>query len=79
MLAESVTLLALGGFAGLVLAGAVVDVVLLSKGPHLPMAPVAWAIWLRGLGLMALVGVMVGVLPALRAMRLRVVDALAAW
>ena len=43
------------------------------------MAPIAWAIWLRGLGLMALVGLVVGVLPALRAMRLRVVDALAGW
>jgi putative ABC transport system permease protein len=43
------------------------------------MAPIAWAIWVRGLGLMALVGLVVGVLPALRAMRLRVVDALAGW
>jgi putative ABC transport system permease protein len=79
VLAESVTLLALGGFAGLALADVVVDVVLMSKGPHLPMAPIALAIWLRGLGLMALVGLIVGVLPALRAMRLRVVDALAGW
>jgi putative ABC transport system permease protein len=77
VLAESVLLLALGGVTGLALADATVGVVLSLKGPHLPMAPIAWAIWLRGLGLMALVGLVVGVLPALRAMRLRVVDALA--
>lgn len=79
VLAESILLLALGGIAGLALADAVVGIVHTLKGPHLPMAPIAWAIWLRGLGLMALVGLVVGVLPALRAMRLRVVDALAGW
>jgi putative ABC transport system permease protein len=79
VLAESVALLALGGIAGLALADAVVGVVHTLRGPHLPMAPIAWAIWLRGLGLMALVGLVVGLLPALRAMRLRVVDALAGW
>ena len=79
VLAESVLLLALGGIAGLALADGVVGIVHMLKGPHLPMAPIAWAIWLRGLGLMALVGLVVGVLPATRAMRLRVVDALAGW
>jgi putative ABC transport system permease protein len=79
VLAESVLLLALGGIAGLALADAVVGVVHMLKGPHLPMAPIAWAIWLRGLGIMVLVGLVVGLLPALRAMRLRVVDALAGW
>lgn len=48
------------------------------------MAPIDWAIWLRGLGLMALVGLIVGVMPALRAafawsMRLPGGDALAGW
>jgi putative ABC transport system permease protein len=33
--------------------------------------------WLLGLALMLLIGVIVGVLPALRAMRLNIVDALA--
>jgi putative ABC transport system permease protein len=79
VLAESVLLLALGGIAGLALADAVVGVVHTLKGPHLPMAPIDWAIWLRGLGLMALVGLIVGVIPALRAVRLRVVEALAGW
>lgn len=79
VLTESVLLLVSGGIAGLALADGVVGVVHMLKGPHLPMAPIAWAIWLRGLGLMALVGLVVGALPALRAMRLRVVDALAGW
>jgi putative ABC transport system permease protein len=79
VLAESVLLLALGGIAGLGLADAVVGVVHMLKGPNLPLATIAWPIWLRGLGSMALVGLIAGVLPAMRAMRLRVVDALAEW
>jgi putative ABC transport system permease protein len=38
---------------------------------------VGLAIWLQGLGLMAVIGLLVGVLPARRGMRLRIVDALA--
>ena len=79
VLAESVLLLALGGIAGLALADAVVAVVHELKGPHLPMAAVGWMIWLQGLGSMAVVGLVVGAPPAARAMRLRVVDALAGW
>lgn len=79
VLAESVLLLALGGITGLALADAAVAFVHALEGRHLPMAPVASAIWLRGLALMALVGLFVGVLPAVRAMRIRVVDALAGW
>jgi putative ABC transport system permease protein len=79
VLAESILLLALGGIAGLALADAVVSAVHLWSGAHVPMAPIAWAIWLRGLALMALIGLAVGVLPALRAVRVRVVDALAGW
>ena len=79
VLGESVLLLALGGITGLALADAAVGFVHGLEGRHLPMAPVASAIWLRGLALMALVGLFVGVLPAVRAMRIRVVDALAGW
>jgi putative ABC transport system permease protein len=79
VLAEAVLLLALGGIAGLALADAAVGFVHTWKGSHLPMAPIGWVIWGQGLGLIALVGFVVGVLPALRAMRLRVVDALAGW
>jgi len=41
------------------------------------MSPVAGAIWSRGLLLMIGIGLTVGVLPAVRGMRLRIVDALA--
>jgi len=38
---------------------------------------VGLASWLLGIGLMVAIGLLVGVLPALRAMRLNIVDALA--
>jgi putative ABC transport system permease protein len=41
----------------------------------LPMVPVQT--WLAGLGLMVVIGIVVGLLPALRAKRLKIVDALA--
>jgi putative ABC transport system permease protein len=43
----------------------------------LPAAGVPAQTWLIGLGLMVVIGVVVGVLPALRAQRLKIVDALA--
>ena len=79
VLAESVLLLALGGIGGLALAGVVVDAVrthLPSMGPTSPMLPVGAAIWLQGIILMVVVGLVVGALPAARGMRLRIVDAL---
>lgn len=76
VLAESVLLLALGGAAGLALAGGVVNAVHDAMGPALPMIPVAGATWLRGIGLMIAIGLLVGALPALKGMRLRIVDAL---
>jgi putative ABC transport system permease protein len=77
VLAESVLLLALGGAAGLALAEIAVSVIRDRLGAQIPMMPVGLAIWLQGLGLMAVIGLLVGVLPARRGMRLRIVDALA--
>ena len=77
VLAESVLLLALGGAAGLALAEIAVSVIRGRLGAQIPMLPVGLGIWLQGLGLMALIGLLVGVLPARRGMRLRIVDALA--
>jgi putative ABC transport system permease protein len=77
VLAESVLLILFGGAIGLVLAGVVVDAVRAAVGEAVPMTRVGAAIWLRGLGLMLLIGLIVGALPARRGMRLRIVDALA--
>jgi putative ABC transport system permease protein len=77
LLAESVLLIVLGGAIGLVLAGVVVDAVRAAVGEAVPMTRVGAAIWLRGVGLMLLIGLIVGALPARRGMRLRIVDALA--
>ncbi|HEX5461769.1 MAG TPA: FtsX-like permease family protein [Steroidobacteraceae bacterium] len=76
VLGESVLLLASGGAAGLVLASLVVGLVRARLGAQIPLLPVGWAIWLQGLGLTALIGVLVGALPARHGMRLRIVDAL---
>jgi len=76
VLCESVLMLVLGGAAGLALAGVAVGAIRQAMGPSVPMLPVAGSIWERGLGLMVLIGIVVGALPALRGMRLRIVDAL---
>jgi putative ABC transport system permease protein len=76
VLAESVLLLVLGGAAGLGLAELAVALIRARLGA-LPMLPVGLGSWLQGLGLMALIGLLVGALPARRGMRLRIVDALA--
>jgi putative ABC transport system permease protein len=76
VLAESVLLLAIGGAAGLALADLVVSVIRARLG-SIPMLPVGLTSWLQGLGLTALIGLLVGALPARRGMRLRIVDALA--
>jgi putative ABC transport system permease protein len=76
VLAESVLLLALGGVVGLFLSGAAVSGIRAKLGPLIPMLPVTAHTWLDGIALAILIGLLVGVLPALRGMRLRIVDAL---
>ena len=77
LLVESVLLIVLGGAIGLLLAGIAVSTLKANVGASLPLSPVGGEIWLRGLGLMVLIGLIVGALPARRGMRLRIVDALA--
>jgi putative ABC transport system permease protein len=77
VLAESVLLLLLGGVLGLLLAVVLVAGFHAATGGGIPMAPVGADIWIHGLLLMVVVGLLVGALPALRAMRLNIVDALA--
>ena len=76
VLAESVLLLLLGGVIGLLLATVFVGL-LQQAMAQIPMASVAGGIWARGLFLMIVIGLLVGAIPALRAMRLKIVDALA--
>jgi putative ABC transport system permease protein len=77
VLAESVLLLILGGVVGLAIASALIPVISAGSNGMLVLPPVGWESWLLGLGLMGLIGVLVGTLPALNAMRLNIVDALA--
>jgi putative ABC transport system permease protein len=77
VLAESVLLLVLGGVVGLAIASALIPVISAGSNGMLVLPPVGWESWLLGLGLMGLIGVLVGALPALNAMRLNIVDALA--
>jgi putative ABC transport system permease protein len=76
VLAESVLLLLLGGAIGVALSAVVVDIARANLGDSLPLAPLNTSIWLSGLALMVLIGLIVGALPAVRGMRLRIVDAL---
>lgn len=76
VLAESVTLLIAGGAIGVALSSLVVRAVRVAV-VGVPMTPVGIAIWSRSLVLMLAIGLLVGVLPARRGMRLKIVDALA--
>ena len=77
VLAESVLLLLLGGVIGLGLAAALAPGVSKGSGGLVNLPPVGASNWALGVGLMVLIGLVVGLLPALRAMRLNIVDALA--
>ncbi|UPG90815.1 ABC transporter permease [Luteibacter aegosomaticola] len=77
VLAESVLLLVIGGVLGLGLAGVIVPIVAKGSGGMLNLPPVGTQTWLLGAVLMLVIGAIVGALPALRAMRLNIVDALA--
>jgi putative ABC transport system permease protein len=76
VLAESVLLLLLGGVIGLALVSLIVPGLGAGSGGMIPIHAVSWRTWSNGGLLMLLIGVVVGLLPALRAMRLNIVDAL---
>ncbi len=77
VLAESVLLVVLGGAIGLAIAALLVPVVSAGSGGMIQLPSLLPQTWAVGLGLAALIGVVVGLLPALRGMRLNIVDALA--
>ncbi|MCD9045426.1 ABC transporter permease [Luteimonas sp. MHLX1A] len=77
VLAESVLLVVLGGVLGLGLAAIAGPALGQGSGGVLNLPPVGLQSWLLGLALMVAIGLLVGALPALRGMRLNIVDALA--
>ena len=77
VLAESVLLVLIGGVLGLGLAAVLGPIVGAASGGAINLPPIGWRSWTLGLGLMVAIGLLVGALPAIRAMRLNIVDALA--
>ena len=77
VLAESVLMLLIGGAMGLGLASVLAPVVSKGSGGMVNLPPVGGGSWLLGAALMVAIGLVVGALPAMRAMRLNIVDALA--
>lgn len=77
VMAESVLLVVLGGLIGMGLAAITVPVLAALSGGALPVGAIPAETWAMGLALMVGIGLVVGALPSLRAMRLKIVDALA--
>ena len=77
VLAEAVLLVVLGGVLGLGIAALIMPGVSAASGGMIQLPTVLPQTWLVGIGLAVLIGVVVGLLPALRGMRLNIVDALA--
>ena len=77
VLGESVLLVVLGGLLGMGLAAAIVPAVGAASGGMVQLPGLLAQTWGTGLALMLGIGLLVGLLPALRGMRLNIVDALA--
>jgi putative ABC transport system permease protein len=77
VLAESVLLLVLGGAIGLGLVSILAPAISAGSGGMMHLPSVGASSWGLGIALAVIIGFIVGALPALRAMRLNIVDALA--
>jgi len=77
VLMESIILIVIGGAIGLAIATLLMPAVSAASGGAVQLGTVPPATWLLGLALMVGLGIVVGAQPALRAMRLNIVDALA--
>lgn len=77
VMVESVVLIVLGGLIGMGLATLVMPAVSAASQGAISLPGVPLQTWIVGLILMSVIGVVVGLLPALRAQRLKIVDALA--
>ncbi|MBN7136864.1 hypothetical protein A7A76_19160 [Lysobacter enzymogenes] len=76
VLAESVLLLLIGGVIGVGLARVLGPIVSAASRGAINVPPISGSSWAMALGLMVAIGLVVGALPAIRAMRLNIVDAL---
>ena len=77
VLAESVLLLLVGGLVGLALVSILAPAITEASGRVVNLPTVGAGSWILGVALMLAIGVLVGALPAWRAMRLNLVAALA--
>lgn len=77
VLAESVLLLVLGGVIGLGLVSILAPAISAGSGGMMHLPSVGVGSWTLGIVLALAIGFVVGALPAMRAMRLNIVDALA--
>ena len=77
VLMESIILIVVGGAIGLAIATLLIPAVSAASGGAIQLGTVPPVTWLLGLALMVGLGIIVGAQPALRAMRLNIVDALA--
>lgn len=77
VLAEGIALVTLGGLIGLAIAQVLVKIVAAASNGMIQLDRIPTETWAVGGALMLGIGIAVGLLPALRAMRLNIVDALA--
>ena len=77
VLVEAVLLLVIGGVVGMAIASVLAPALAKGSGGMIQLPPIGGVIWFEGLVLMIVIGIVVGALPALRGMRLKIVDALA--
>ncbi len=77
VLAEAILLLMIGGIIGMAIASVLAPALAKGSGGMIRLPSIGASNWVEGIVLMILIGLIVGTLPALRGMRLRIVDALA--
>jgi putative ABC transport system permease protein len=77
VLGESVLLVLIGGVLGVGLSAVLGPIISAGSGGTINLPNVGAQSWLTAIALMVAIGLLVGALPALRAMRLNIVDALA--
>jgi putative ABC transport system permease protein len=76
VMAETIALCAIGGLIGMSLATAIGLFIQQKAGAQFPLN-VDWSVWVAGVIAILVLSVAVGLMPALRAKRLKIVDALA--